>query len=189
MLTILRDMVNIHEEAITRNCEFNCSSPLELQFLADQITTGSSEDQARATVRLINDVLQREPYGLGAKIQVPSGVIGVTELAQPKEDEGGEGTDTPTDVDLAKIEAWPVWDMAGLLEFVRNIWSDYGRIWREGSNIHLATGGWSGNEMIVGALKRTVFWSMCWERSERGGKHVFCLPPDWREQALSAKSS
>lgn len=169
--------------------------PLELQFLADQVTTGSDDEQARAAIRLINDVLRREPYGLGAQIDFRADVmeVGVVEQSEVIEsgavDDGGEGTDTPTDADLEKIESWPALDMAGLIEFVRELWSDYGRIWRDGPQLHMATGGWSGNEMIVAALERTVFWSMCWERSERGGKHVFCLPPDWREQAQGAKSA
>lgn len=41
---------------------------LELQFDADQITRGSTEQQARQAIELINLTLQREPFGLGAQL-------------------------------------------------------------------------------------------------------------------------
>ncbi|NBR88273.1 MAG: hypothetical protein EBT61_22800 [Verrucomicrobia bacterium] len=41
---------------------------LDLQFDADQITHGSAEQQARQAVDLINQTLQREPFGLGAQL-------------------------------------------------------------------------------------------------------------------------
>ena len=41
---------------------------LSLQFDAGQITHGSRDDQARQAVDLINLILQREPFGLGAQL-------------------------------------------------------------------------------------------------------------------------
>ena len=41
---------------------------LDLQFDAGQITHGSTEQQARQAVDLINLALQREPFGLGAQL-------------------------------------------------------------------------------------------------------------------------
>jgi hypothetical protein len=41
---------------------------LELQFDADQITSGRATRQADQAVDLINLVLQREPFGLGAQL-------------------------------------------------------------------------------------------------------------------------
>jgi len=41
---------------------------LSLQFDAGQITHGSNEQQARQAVDLINTLLQREPFGLGAQL-------------------------------------------------------------------------------------------------------------------------
>ena len=41
---------------------------LDLQFDADQVTKGSSEQQARQALELINLTLQREPFGLGAQL-------------------------------------------------------------------------------------------------------------------------
>lgn len=41
---------------------------LSLQFDAGQITHGNRDDQARQAVNLINRILQREPFGLGAQL-------------------------------------------------------------------------------------------------------------------------
>ena len=41
---------------------------LALQFDADQISHGNNEEQARQAVGRINEVLQREPLGLGAQL-------------------------------------------------------------------------------------------------------------------------
>lgn len=41
---------------------------LQLQFDGDQVTGGSAFDQAMDAVSLINQTLQREPYGLGAQL-------------------------------------------------------------------------------------------------------------------------
>ena len=43
---------------------------LSLQFDAGQITHGNRDDQARRAVDLINLILQREPFGLGAQLIV-----------------------------------------------------------------------------------------------------------------------
>ena len=43
---------------------------VEVQFDADQITHGTAEQQASEAVDLINLVLQREPFGLGAQLIV-----------------------------------------------------------------------------------------------------------------------
>ena len=43
---------------------------LSLQFDAGQITHGSEDDQSRQAVELINLILQREPFGLGAQLIV-----------------------------------------------------------------------------------------------------------------------
>jgi hypothetical protein len=41
---------------------------LDLQFDANQITRGTTQQQADQAVQLINLVLQREPFGLGAQL-------------------------------------------------------------------------------------------------------------------------
>ena len=41
---------------------------LSLQFDAGQITHGSDDTQARQAVEAINEILQRQPFGLNAQI-------------------------------------------------------------------------------------------------------------------------
>jgi len=44
-----------------------------------------------------------------------------------------------------------------------------------GKNLELHTGGWSGNEDIIDALKQTDFWTAYWMKTERGGHYYFEL--------------
>lgn len=41
---------------------------LDLQFDAGQITAGTALEQAGQALELINGILQREPFGLGAQL-------------------------------------------------------------------------------------------------------------------------
>lgn len=80
----------------------------------------------------------------------------------------------PTEETLAAIRAWPHTDHPGLMRFVQESVEGYGRLWREGDSIKLATGGWSGNESIVQALhENAVFMAACWESSHKGGLTVY----------------
>jgi hypothetical protein len=59
---------------------------------------------------------------------------------------------------------------------LREIWNEnYGRIDIVDDTLTLHTGGWSGNEVIIEALTKTIFWSFCWEKSWRGGHYEFKL--------------
>ena len=86
--------------------------------------------------------------------------------------------DYPTDEQLKEIECWPHKDFIGLAEFVVSIWN-YGHPWatlkgKKVKTLRLATGGWSGNENIIDALgKNLLFWSVCWQKSSKGGAYVF----------------
>ena len=57
---------------------------LDLQFDANQVTKGSTEQQARQALELINLTLQRQPFGLGAQLLAHRDEIEV---------ESGENTD------------------------------------------------------------------------------------------------
>ena len=64
---------------------------------------------------------------------------------------------------------------ADWLRFCARCWNkDYGFVYRDGPNICFVTRGWSGNELIIGAMEQNhAMWSICWESSHRGGLHVF----------------
>lgn len=83
----------------------------------------------------------------------------------------------PTDAELDRIKEWPPMDYDGLMEYVTSLWwhGDIG-VRRRGRVICLHTWGWSGNESIIGALERTIFWVLCWQKSFRGGHYWFELP-------------
>ena len=97
----------------------------------------------------------------------------------------------PTEEELEKVKTWyrdtpdNAW---GLVEYLRSIWwlpdrhvvvyrgrdSLFGKqVWK----LTLHTGGWSGNEDIIFALKTSLFWFFHWQMSRRGGHYWFHLPP------------
>jgi len=94
-------------------------------------------------------------------------------MADPTFDRDGY----PTEETLKAIREWPPEDMRGLAEFVCGAWQyeDYAKLC--GRSLELHTGGWSGNESLIGALQDNVmFWALCWLKSERGGHFWFELP-------------
>ena len=72
-------------------------------------------------------------------------------------------------------------DIGSLVELLKEIWymPDWG-IHRSGRRFELHTGGWSGNEEIIGVLEESLFWHMYWWRSERGG-HYYLELPDYND--------
>jgi len=81
----------------------------------------------------------------------------------------------PTKRDLKAIEEWKCSDgeaeLLKLLSFIESIWeyADIGFFRLTGKKIlklQLHTGGWSGNEEIIGALKNNkhLFWHVLWEK-------------------------
>ena len=93
------------------------------------------------------------------------------------ENDSGELLDDdgyPTDETLARIRTWPCGDFDGLMAFINSIWwQKYG--WKEARGyVHMSTGGWSGNEDIISALRENrVFWAMFWYSNKRGGHYIF----------------
>lgn len=95
----------------------------------------------------------------------------------------------PTEEELKTIEKWDLskHKVQDLLEHVRECWwqaewgfdldrtSTYSK--SPALRLELHTGGWSGNEEIIGALQANLlFWALYWEKSERGGHYTFKIP-------------
>lgn len=82
----------------------------------------------------------------------------------------------PDDEELNRIAEWPYADIAGMLKFVRGLWT-YQKFWaQEGDKLSISTGGWSGNESLVAAMQENrMFWMICWYSSRRGGHYEFDL--------------
>jgi hypothetical protein len=84
--------------------------------------------------------------------------------------------DYPTDEELKEIETEK--NIERLIDLVCTLWwhgEDYA-IWKEGRfrwSLELHTVGWSGNEDIIIALQKNVFWMLFWEKTERGGHYYF----------------
>jgi len=97
----------------------------------------------------------------------------------------------PTDETLAAIEAWPYQDLAACLDFVKAAWhwDDWAthdlsaheaaivRAEKTDTYLRLATGGWSGNESLVAALRANRMISLqAWRLHARGGLHIYQYP-------------
>lgn len=89
----------------------------------------------------------------------------------------------PTKDDEQRIINWPYDDRLPMMHFIESIWwmADWGWHWHtkvEGEQrirvYEISTGGWSGNESLIAAMRdNVVFWSMCWQQSRRGGHYIF----------------
>lgn len=87
----------------------------------------------------------------------------------------------PTDAALERLRQWDIADPRGWLEFARSLWwsKDWGWPKLEGE---VSTGGWSGNESIIAAMREAHFgilWHQVWWQTRRGGHYLISLtnPP------------
>ena len=86
----------------------------------------------------------------------------------------------PTEEELETIENWnatTVQEYEKLFEYIQSIWhwSDYA-IKHDISHYELHTGGWSGNEDIIRAMKQNyILWACSCELERRGGHYYFNL--------------
>jgi hypothetical protein len=103
----------------------------------------------------------------------------VCEMTDPTFDAQGY----PTEETLAFIRNARV-QFNELFKFIMKAWeSVYGdirvRYSGTGTYYRLATGGWSGNEEIIGAMEANqIFWMLCWQSSKRGGEFSFFVPKE-----------
>lgn len=86
----------------------------------------------------------------------------------------------PDETILKKIETWDGKDSQEMIAWIYEAWNhDYGDIQEKYINpaqtiYTLITGGWSGNEDVMSAIyKNRLFDALYWQKSERGGKHVY----------------
>ena len=86
----------------------------------------------------------------------------------------------PDEASLKEIKKWDILKQGiqGLLELIKDNtnWADR-QIYITGKRVlrfEYHTGGWSGNEDVIGALRQNYhFWTMFWEKSTRGGHYYF----------------
>ena len=90
----------------------------------------------------------------------------------------------PTEDELKTVTTYEVnnTNFHDLMDYIKSIWwsPDWG--WkRDGDTYHISTGGWSGNEDIIGALMHnTMFWMLYWKQSRVGGHYIFSMSRDWQ---------
>lgn len=93
----------------------------------------------------------------------------------------------PTDEEIARVKSWEFKRRGAFgefMEYVRSIgnywtWPDPFGWNQEGRVYHISTGGWSGNEEILGAMQENwIFWAVCWQEHRRGGHYKFELPDE-----------
>lgn len=92
----------------------------------------------------------------------------------------------PSESILDDIKAWSPNGFKLQCEELKSLFFEYGRFSsevisdEEGKkqiHVYIATGGWSGNEEIIGALQSNfLWWSMNWQSSMRGGAYTFSCP-------------
>ena len=84
--------------------------------------------------------------------------------------------DYPTEDELQRLRDWPVSDPRGWLGYAQSLWWAAGWGWPELECDPVSTGGWSGNESIIEAMRENVLWAVCWENTRAGGHYTFKLP-------------
>ncbi len=81
----------------------------------------------------------------------------------------------PEDEDLEKLKVWPHDDFDGWMAFAKSIWwmPDWG--WSEEDGTYsISTGGWSGNESILSAMRHNfALWGIHWYNHRTGGHYEF----------------
>ncbi len=79
----------------------------------------------------------------------------------------------PTDESLKQIKNYKG-SYKALMSEVAYLFGSYGKCEFDGNHWIVATGGWSGCESVIQAMKENImFWLMCWYMSKRGGYYEF----------------
>jgi hypothetical protein len=89
----------------------------------------------------------------------------------------------PSDDTIEAIEKWPTEDFVNCLKFAEKAYQKqhYG-VWKKQDGwIKIATGGWSGNESIVYALKTQVYWKFLFLAQTSGGAYYIKDPETYKD--------
>lgn len=145
----------------------------ELASDAASYTSGDSTDALRSR---IDGILDRMRVFQNTYLPAPA-------VAPDPDSDLLDEDGYPTETALHHIRTFTgtAWE---LVEYVRSLWwsdlvtvedaqNDYGRAVRK---VSFVTGGWSGNEDLASTLERTLFHSVFWQTSSRGGLTVYEIP-------------
>ena len=84
----------------------------------------------------------------------------------------------PSEKELVKISNWNVTDPEGLFKYIQERWyyPNYVTISDNGEKWEFITGGWSGNEELINALRQNIIlWMKHWYSSTASGVHQFVM--------------
>jgi hypothetical protein len=88
----------------------------------------------------------------------------------------------PSDDTIEAIEKWPVNDFVNCLKFAEKAYQRGYGVWnRKNGWLKIATGGWSGNESIVYALKTQVYWKFLFLAQTSGGAYYIKDPETYKD--------
>jgi uncharacterized phage protein (TIGR01671 family) len=107
----------------------------------------------------------------------------------------------PTDLSLTLIKKANPFEKNPheLMDFVKRLWqySDWGWSTKKKKMSYgkkailysISTGGWSGNESIISALKNNenFFWTLYWQSSKVGGHYKFLIPKEFEKSQESTE--
>lgn len=82
----------------------------------------------------------------------------------------------PSEPELDRIRCWKVSEgFDKLVQYIQARWWNADLLFHEQSEcFEISTGGWSGNEDLIGALQDNfTAWTLLWYSSKRGGHYVF----------------
>ena len=82
-----------------------------------------------------------------------------------------------TKKELKQFESIDTFNIEQSLKFLRDRWylADWGYKLKGKKvlRLELHTAGWSGNEEIIRALQKSLFWTFYWQKTYRGGHYYF----------------
>ncbi len=92
----------------------------------------------------------------------------------------------PSDETIKSIEKWPVEDFKNCLNFAEKVYHKGYGVWdRQNGYIKIATGGWSGNEDIVHALNKQLYWNVLFIACTSGGTWYIKDPENYYDYDIS----
>lgn len=82
----------------------------------------------------------------------------------------------PTQEALLEVSRFDsVKDIDGFLALIKSLWSYPDRFCLTGDELYLSTGGWSGNESVIEAMKQNFFFFIAHTQWKRGGHFWFSI--------------
>lgn len=94
--------------------------------------------------------------------------------------------DYPTSYQLRAIKKWEGMNFLEFIELVSSAWNHHYGLMRQEktkTNYYFATGGWSGNEEVIEAMRENkLFWYTCFYQHRTGGAYWFRRVKNYRKK-------